>query len=630
MLDEFLNFFRSFDEEGYDKKGFNRRGFNREGMHRNGTPYDRNGFDVQGYDASGFDREGYDCDGYGSNGFDRDGFNREGYNRDGYDRDGYDCDGFDSGGYGSDGFNRSGFDRDGYDREGYDIEGFDHKGFDARGYDREGFDSCGFSRKGVQRSTGMMWWRTRAGNVPSRLLEEETKPVLNVSAFSLVTSNPIGLLGFTNRPQAKAIQKRAKEIERFSQIGIEEEFENANPYCRVRYDPMAVKEAAEILSNPKKAKEADFFWIDFDARDALENRAADRLANRQLHAACYEILKTRNNKRLAFLTVLLALEQEESCEAAKEVAKCWVDLSADASLFGKYELDRDYVAEKIAALLSDIAERKNDWDMASAFCKAAGKYTNRYFDACIAPVIKTVQYASNQVNEAVKAIEDAKTRSKMSSGAMNKLKLAVDRGEAIIKNAKVNDKIPKRCDPLSEAVNAFAQSVRNAAIAVINSSDDFGDAGIRFSRKMLKTAEKHANSAALQHRIAQDKVDLNHLADDMKYVKERDNCLNNAVDAINREDFSTALNSLRRARSMVRSLEETSQIDQLIKMARKGALAKDFEKQMNAGQLRAALNTIDEAIILEDNWADRLQLCQARDQLASRIELMEGMFRGRF
>lgn len=684
-LDDFLNFFRAFDEEGYDKNGFNRQGFNREGTHRNGTPYDRSGFDVQGYDAFGFsrcgydregydrdgydqngyDRRGYDCDGYDQSGYDADGFDRGGYGRDGFNRDGYDCggfdrkgfdsagfdrdgydaDGFNRSGYGRDGFNRAGFDSkgygrdgydrdgydyDGYDRRGYDIEGFDHRGFDIHGYDRGGFDSYGFSLKGIRKRDGVIWWQTAAKQIPPRLYEEITEPAQDVSSYSLVTLNPIGLLGFSNRPQTKAMQKRAKEIERLSQIGIDAEFENANPYCQVRYDSMSVKEAAEILGNPKKAREADFFWIGFDEKNSLEKRTADRLANKQLHAACYEMRKTRGNRcRLSFLVSLLALEQEESRAAAEAVTERWVVLSTNASLFERFGLDIDCVAEKIVTLLSDIAERKTDWDIASVFCKATGKYTNRYYDACIAPVIKTVQDASKKVDEAVKAVEDATAHQSTRPKCISKLKSAIGRGELCVKDAQSNARIPERFGPLSEAVNEFAQSIRNAAVAVITACDDVDESAVSLSRSLLKAAENYANSVALQHRIRNDQADLDQLADDMRYVKERDKCLEIAIAALQREEFSAALSQFERVRSMARSLQEINQIDQLIIVARKGVLAKDFERQMSNGKFHEALNTINKAISLEDDWDERMKLCQTRDQIALKVELIERAFQGR-
>ena len=58
-------------------------------------------------------------------------------------------------------------------------------------------------------------------------------------------------------------------------------------------------------------------------------------------------------------------------------------------------------------------------------------------------------------------------------------------------------------------------------------------------------------------------------------------------------------------------------------------LAKDIERQMSNGKFHEALNTINKAISLEDDWDERMKLCQTRDQIALKVELIERAFQGR-
>ena len=646
-----------YDAHGYDRDGYGRDGYNRQGFNLNG--YDRDGYDRDGYDRDGYDRDGYDRDGYGRDGYDRDGYNRrgfnreklhrngtsydsdgfdidgfdrDGYNRNGYDRQGYNRDGYDRDGYDHDGYGCDGYDRCGYDRDGYDRRGYDRRGYDIRGFDLEGFDTYGFSRDGLTKK-GTVWWQTGVARIPERLLEEKTEPSTSVSPFALASRNPIGALGFSSRPQAKDIQKRAKEIERLSQIGIDAEYDAVIPYCLQLQDPMAIKEAAEVLINPKKAAEADFFWLDFDDGVSKEKKLADLIVDKRLHAAYFDIRRSRQPRfrRLRFIIALLLLEHEESPAAAKAAATSWNYLSEDTGIFTSYGIEKEYVLDKVVELVSDVAERTHNWDIALEFGRLSGRYPGKYYEVYVTPLVKSVQAASKRVNDNIRVLENAKTNgAKVLSMYVNGLVTSVTQGEQAVKTAKSNPRVPGDYAPMSEAVNEYAQSVRNAAVAIVTTADDVDKDSIALSRSMLKTARAYANTVALKHRIKNDEADLDRLVDEMRYVKKRDKKLELASKALQRGDSKTAMIHLNAARGMARTPQEINQIGQLIAVTRKGMLAKDFEKQLNAGQFRAALNTLDEYISLEDDWSERLKLCQTRDDLAAQVELIERASRNRY
>lgn len=606
MLNEFLNLFRSFDAEGYDSKGFNRRGFNKEGRYRNGGLYDSHGFDVDGYDSKGFNDEGYDREGYGRNGYDKEGYDREGYDRDGYDRKGYD---------------KGGYDRDGYSAEGYDREGYDREGYDRDGFDSQGFDRSGFNRSGRRRD-GKIWWLTSRADVPVSWSEETTEPTDHSYASDQVCCNPIGLLGLSRLEGPAEVRRRAKELERLAEVGISQAPKTANPYCRCASDFLTIKKAAETLLNQKEAGAARFFWLDFDESDALEAQLAQLVVSKRLHAA-YRLVRSKRNPRgcrLGLLIALLILEQEGTCDAASAVANRWTALRDQAEYLAHYGLERLPIEKLLAELMCEVADFGNDWNIAREFGKATGTYGAKFHEAVVAPAVEAVRRCEKSVERATAVMKESGRDGGNEKEQLEDLKKSVLQARDSV--VQLSHKVPDSFLPMRDAVDGFAHSVREAAVAVVNAGEQPSDSRIRMSRELLVIAEQYAKSVSLRHRIANDKSDLDRIVADWNYVRKLDALINKALEAAKANQHSDAREALGRARDLARTPEERKQVDILCNTVEKQILVDEFKAYLDKGMLDEALETIDRVIQIEEDYSERFQLRLVRENLANQIELL--------
>ena len=609
MLNEFLNLFRSFDAEGYDSKGFNRRGFNKEGRYRNGGLYDSHGFDVDGYDSKGFNDEGYD----------REGFRRNGYNKEGYDRDGYDRRGYDNGGYDRDGYSAGGYDREGYDREGYDRDGYDSRGFDRSGFNRSG-----------RRRDGKIWWLTSRADVPASWSEETTELTDRSYASDQVCCNPIGLLGLSRLEGPAEVRRRAKELERLAEVGISQTPKTVNPYCRCASDSLTIKSAAETLLNQKKAGMARFFWLDFDESDALEAQLAQLVASKRLHAAYHLVRGKRNPRgcRLGLLIALLILEQEGTCDAASAVANRWSALRGQEEYLACYGLEQLPVDKLLAELMCEVAESGGGWDIAREFGKATGTYGTKFHETVVAPAAEAVRRCEKSVERATAVMKES------GSGSGNEQKQLGDLKKSVIQArdsvVQLSHKVPDSFLPMRDAIDGFAHSVREAAVAVVNAGEQPSDSRIRMSRELFGIAGQYAKSVSLRHRIANDKSDLDRIVADWNCAKKLDALINEALEAVKANQHSDAREALRRARDLARTPEERKQVDILCNTVEKQILVGEFKAYLDKGMLDKALETIDRVIQIEDDHSERFQLRLARENLANQIELLRSRARNRY
>lgn len=629
MLNEFLNLFRSFDAEGYDSKGFNRRGFNKEGRYRNGKPYDSHGFDVDGYDSEGYDNEGYDREGYRRSGYSREGYDRAGFNCRGYDREGYDRKGYDRKGYDRDGYNRKGFDKNGYDCDGYNKSGYDRDGYDRDGFDSQGFDRSGFDRSGRTRK-GKIWWLTSCADIPASWSEETTEPTDHGYASDQVCCNPIGLLGLSRLEGPAEVRRRAKELERLAEVGISQTPKTANPYCRCANDPLTIKSAAETLLNQKKAGMARFFWLDFDESDALEAQLAQLVASKRLHAAYHLVRSKRNPRgcRLGLLIALLILEQEGTCDAASAVANRWTALRDQAEYLAHYGLERLPIEKLLAELMCEVAEPGGGWDIAREFGKATGTYGTKFHETVVAPAAEAVRRCEKSVERATAVMKESRRDGGNEKEQLEDLKKSVLQARNSV--VQLSREVPDSFLPMRDAVDGFAHSVREAAVAVANAGEQPSDSRIRMSRELLEIAEQYAKSVSLRHRIANDKSDLDRIVADWNYVRKLDALINKALEAAKANQHSDAREALGRARDLARTPEERKQVDILCNTVEKQILVGEFKAYLDKGMLDKALETIDRVIQIEEDYSERFQLRLAREKLANQIELIRSQTRNRY
>ena len=621
MLNEFLNLFRSFDAEGYDSKGFNRRGFNKEGRYRNGGLYDSHGFDVDGYDSKGFNDEGYDREGYGRNGYDKEGYDRGGYDRKGYDRDGYDRKGYDRDGYDRKGYDKGGYDRDGYSAEGYDREGYDREGYDCDGFDPRGFDRGGFNRSGRRRD-GKIWWLTSCEDVPISWSEVITEPTDHSYASDRVCCNPIELLGLARLEGPAEVRRRAKELERLAEVGISQVSKTVNPYCRCASDFLTIKKAAETLLNQKEAGAARFFWLDFDESDALEAQLAQLVASKRLHAAYHLVRGKRNPRgcRLGLLIALLILEQEGTCDAASAVANRWSALRGQEEYLTCYGLEQLPVDKLLAELMCEVAESGGGWDIAREFGKATGTYGTKFHETVVAPAAEAVRRCEKSVERATAVMKESGRAGGNEKEQLEDLKKSVLQARNSV--VQLSREVPDSFLPMRDAVDGFAHSVREAAVAVVNAGEQPSDSRIRMSRELLVIAEQYAKSVSLRHRIANDKSDLDRIVADWNYVRKLDALINKALEAAKANQHSDAREALGRARDLARTPEERKQVDILCNTVEKQILVGEFKAYLDKGMLDKALETIDRVIQIEEDYSERFQLRLAREKLVNQIELI--------
>lgn len=629
MLDELLNLFRSFDEQGYDKNGFNRQGFNKEGLHRNGTRFNRAGYDIDGYNADGFDSHGYD---------------RNGFNKDGFDKDGFDCEGY----------NRAGFNRDGYDRAGYDSQGYGKDGYNRAGYDREGLDRDLFTEDG--RYKGQTIWYLDASLSPSVIPPRLACQALSIASpleHDRILKNAYGIIGSVKPLSAREAKRKAGEMEKLLAIGIEPELTlDLSPIQQMR-NPELAKRASEQLASQKREPIERFFWfMRFNDDDHVSDFAYFQMSNGYIRAAYHTWLagasQAKEEQREALyyknaaLAATLLVMNEHTTEARDAFVIAWTETSRlwhllpdetesiatpdapdkEASVhtgpiwIATDEQKRSIVSNMIE-LLYETGIRFNDPRIAQLSTSLFGSLSHRFSDTWVAPVLAEIESVCNDLRTCQNALAEADSQQKRSS-----LESEVMRYEkhvkSIIDDSREKGILQSDDSAVNKALDAFAQAIRNVAIAFNPASQQPSNSDLAYVKKHLNIAYRVATSDYIKQRIEQDKRDLQQLKETLAYVKKRDKQIEEAVAHANANRFDEAIGILTRLKQDARTATESQELGRLINQVQKSKYIQAFAAAMASRNFVDAWTMLDKAIQLETDLMERYKMLQARNKIPYR------------